>query len=67
MDRAAWQATVHGVAKSRTQLKNKHIHYYTSTVLLQQCLNSNISFYSRSSAYFSIIIDKAFLPSDLSA
>ena len=28
MDRGAWQATVHGVAKSRTQLSNRaHQHY----------------------------------------
>ena len=26
MDRAVWQATVHGVAKSRTQLKQPSIH-----------------------------------------
>ena len=26
MDRGAWQATVHGVTKSRTQLKQQHAH-----------------------------------------
>ena len=26
MDRGAWQATVHGVAKSQTQLSNFHVH-----------------------------------------
>ena len=26
MDRGAWQATVHGVAKSRTRLSNFHFH-----------------------------------------
>ena len=26
MDRGAWQATVHGVAKSQTQLSDVHIH-----------------------------------------
>ena len=26
MDRGAWQATVHGVAKSQTQLSDFHIH-----------------------------------------
>ena len=26
MDREAWQATVHGVTKSRTHLSNKHTH-----------------------------------------
>ena len=28
MDRGAWRATVHGVAKSRTQLKQLGIHIY---------------------------------------
>ena len=27
MDRGAWQATVHGVAKSWTQLSNLHFHF----------------------------------------
>ena len=27
MDRGAWQATVHGVAKSQTQLSDQHFHY----------------------------------------
>ena len=27
MDRGAWQATVHGVAKSWTQLSTKHFHF----------------------------------------
>ena len=26
MDRGAWQATVHGVAKSRTRLTDEHFH-----------------------------------------
>ena len=26
MDRGAWQATVHGVAKSRTRLSDQHNH-----------------------------------------
>ena len=26
MDRGAWQATVHGVAKSQTQLSDSHVH-----------------------------------------
>ena len=30
MERGAWQATVHGVAKSRTQLK-QHTHTHTHT------------------------------------
>ena len=28
MDRGAWQATVHGVAKSWTQLSNQHFHFH---------------------------------------
>ena len=27
MDRGAWQVTVHGVSKSRTQLSNFHFHF----------------------------------------
>ena len=36
MDREAWWATVHGVAKSQTQLKqlNTHTHTHTHTCLL---------------------------------
>ena len=30
MDRGAWQATVHGVTKSRTQLSNYHTHTFNS-------------------------------------
>ena len=28
MDRGAWWATVHGVAKSKTRLSNLHYYYY---------------------------------------
>ena len=28
MDRGAWQATVHGVAKIQTRLSNQHTQYY---------------------------------------
>ena len=35
MDRGAWQATVHGVAKSETQLSNTHIHHHNSTNIIQ--------------------------------
>ena len=31
MDRGAWQATVHRVAKSQTQLSNVHTHIHTHT------------------------------------
>ena len=27
MDRGTWQATVHGVSKSRTQLSDRHFHF----------------------------------------
>ena len=46
MDRGAWQATVHGVTKSRTQLKQLSTHAgfinvkYTETVNIH---NSEIS------------------------
>ena len=29
MDRGAWRATVHGVAKSQTQLSDSHTHTHT--------------------------------------
>ena len=32
MDRGAWQATVHGVSKSQTQLSDFHFHFEMSTV-----------------------------------
>ena len=31
IDRGAWQATVHGVAKSHTGLSNQHFHFYQNT------------------------------------
>ena len=31
MDREAWQATLHAVAKSRTQLSDSHTHTHTHT------------------------------------
>ena len=34
MDRVAWQATVHGVTESWTQLRNTHTHTHTHT---QKC------------------------------
>ena len=43
-DRGAWRATVHGVAKSRTRLSNKHRAFYrpgsqvgTTKLYLSQC------------------------------
>ena len=32
MDRGAWQATVHGVPKSQTQLSDFHIHFSTDAI-----------------------------------
>ena len=49
MDRGVWQATVHGVAKSRTQLSDYHFHalFFVPSVhhfSNQNCiLNKNIS------------------------
>ena len=37
MDRGAWLATVHGVAKSQTRLSNHHTHYYYNPML--SCLS----------------------------
>ena len=34
MDRGAWQATVHGLAKSPTRLSDWHYYYYFSSVVL---------------------------------
>ena len=31
MDRAAWQATAHGIAKSQTRLIDSHTHTHTHT------------------------------------
>ena len=41
MDRAAWRAAVHGVAKSQTRLSNFHFHFHFDTQLSLQS-NSNI-------------------------
>ena len=37
MDREAWSAAIHGVAKSQTQLSDYHFHFHT--VLLSNCIN----------------------------
>ena len=34
MDRRAWQTTVHGLAKSRTQLSDSHTHTHTPHIFL---------------------------------
>ena len=40
MDRAAWRATVHGVAKSQTQLKCTHTQWYMILIFSHACLPS---------------------------
>ena len=35
VDRGAWRATVHGVTKSQTQLKQQHTHAHTYTDIIQ--------------------------------
>ena len=45
MERGAWQATVHGVAKSRTQLSKFHLTFKRNRswdVTLQKCLVLNL-------------------------
>ena len=44
MDRGPWQATVHGVAKSRTQLSNFHFHLALKQLLLQDVFCILLSF-----------------------
>ena len=39
MDRRAWQATVHGVTKSQTQLRNLHSHSHRDVHLIIHSLN----------------------------
>ena len=40
MDRRAWQATVHGVAKSQTQLKRLSTHTLCTDSVLERYLKS---------------------------
>ena len=42
MDRGTWQATVHGVAKSQTQLKRLSTHVSLGTVHLNSCTSSEM-------------------------
>ena len=39
MDRGAWQATVHGVAKSQTQLRDFHFHPLSDQIRSDQSLS----------------------------
>ena len=39
MDRGAWWATVHGVAKSQTQLSNFHFHFQRASLIAQLVKN----------------------------
>ena len=43
MDRGAWQAPVHGITKSQTQLSNKHTHTHTQTRLIQEIFKARCS------------------------
>ena len=40
--RGAWQATVHGVAKSRTWLSDKHIHFHLGVKVFLSSTNERI-------------------------
>ena len=51
MDRGAWWATVHGVAKSRTQLKRLSTH--ACTTLIQKVSEKRWSMKERVTAYMS--------------
>ena len=42
MDRGAWQVTVHGVAKSRTQLSDFHFHLFITLPLNEFFLRSQM-------------------------
>ena len=51
MDRGAWQATVHGVAKSQTRLSDEHFHFLSfvpkvpaSGIFINQSLFSLLTF-----------------------
>ena len=35
MDKGAWQATVHGVAKNQTQLSDEHTHTYLYSLVVK--------------------------------
>ena len=35
MDKGAWQATVHGVAKNQTQLSDEHTHTYHYSLVVK--------------------------------
>ena len=39
MDREAWTATIHGVAKSWTRLSNQHAHTHTHTLDLENSMD----------------------------
>ena len=43
MDGGAWQATVHGVTKSQTQLSDFHVHFqYLGIITLSRCFDNCI-------------------------
>ena len=41
MDRGAWQATVHGVTKNQTQLRDQYFHFLFKTNTLCQTDHSS--------------------------
>ena len=41
MDREDWWARVHGIAKSQTQLRDKHFHFYFSDIEFYYFLLTN--------------------------
>ena len=46
MDRGAWQATVHGVAKSRTRLSNfTSLHFHVSTLVIISLFSMSMSLF----------------------
>ena len=40
MDREAWRAAVHGVAKSQTQLSDLHFHFFTNSCYMAWSLEA---------------------------
>ena len=56
MDREAWRAAVHGVAKSWTQLSNEHFNFFTSYIsIVPLLLQLNNSLYYTSTAQITMV------------
>ena len=45
MDREAWHAVIHGVAKSQTRLSERKLDYGASLLLLLSCLSLCVQFF----------------------